>query len=158
SWLVYERYQTRMAELIRTRQWDVIEIGLVICVIALVSLARSGMTLVAPLLFSLTILAFAMERGVLSRFLKNPLFILVGLLSYSIYMDHLFLKRKVFFSGAEFVSRLFHTPLTLVVNGTERIGTIPWQGDLFSLAYLAVLIGVSYLTFQMIEKPCREWF
>jgi peptidoglycan/LPS O-acetylase OafA/YrhL len=56
------------------------------------------------------------------------------------------------------LNKLFHVSLITTVNGEERIGTSPWQGDLLTLVYLAVLIGASYITFHTIEEPCRKWF
>jgi peptidoglycan/LPS O-acetylase OafA/YrhL len=159
-WLLFEQYNTLAArKLSWPRLWDGIEIILVVLVIVFVTIAgSSALTLAVPLLFSLTVLAFAMERGVVSRFLKNPLFMFLGLLSYSIYMNHMFIKRKLFFSGAMVLNKLFHVSLITTVNGEERIGTSPWQGDLLTLVYLAVLIGASYITFHTIEEPCRKWF
>ena len=159
-WIFFERYKDLMdGELKRTWLWNGIEIGLVLLIFLFVSFAgSSGLTLAAPALFSFTILAFALERGVVSRFLKHRLFLLLGLLSYSIYMDHMFIRRKIFVSGALIVQKLFHVPLLAVVNGEERLGTSAWQGDLLGVAYLAIVVGVSYFTFHTIEEPCREWF
>jgi peptidoglycan/LPS O-acetylase OafA/YrhL len=159
-WLLFERYNALAArKLVSPRLWDGIEISLVMLIIVFVTIAgSSALTLAAPLLFSLTILAFAMERGIVSRCLNRRIFILLGLLSYSIYMNHMFIRRKLFVSGAMVVEKLFHVSLMTTVNGHDRMGTSPWQGDLLSVAYLLVLVGISYVTFHTIEEPCRRWF
>lgn len=159
-WLLFERYnQLAAAMLVRSGLWNGIEISLLVLVIAFVSIAgTSAWTLAAPVLFSLAMLAFAMERGVVSRFLRHPIFLLLGLLSYSIYMDHMFIRRKLFIAGGMVAQKLFHISLITMVNGNELMGTSPWQADLLSVAYLLVLVGVSYITFNTIEKPCRKWF
>jgi peptidoglycan/LPS O-acetylase OafA/YrhL len=159
-WILFERYKGIDAvKRVSPRLWDGIEISLVSLVIGFVTVAGSGaLTLLAPFLFSITVFVFAMERGVISRVLKRPVFILLGLLSYSIYMNHMFIKRKLFVKGILVVERLFHVSLITMVNGDEWVGTSPWQGDLFSLAYLVIVVAASYVTFNVIEEPCRVWF
>jgi peptidoglycan/LPS O-acetylase OafA/YrhL len=159
-WILFERYQKLGdAKFPSPRLCSTIEICLVAMVIGFVTVAgSSAMTLLAPFLFSFTVFVFAMERGLISRFLKRPVFVLLGLLSYSIYMDHMFIKRKLFDSGAMVLSHLLHVSLTTNVNGGEWIGTSAWQGDLFSLIYLVIVIAASYVTFNVIEEPCRVWF
>jgi peptidoglycan/LPS O-acetylase OafA/YrhL len=159
-WILFDRYNGIDAvKLVSPRLWDGIEIGIVALVIGLVTVAGSGaLTLLAPFLFSITVFVFAMEQGVISRLLKRPVFLLLGLLSYSIYMNHMFIKRKLFVKGILVVERLFHVSLITMVNGDEWVGTSPWQGDLFSLAYIVIVVAASYVTFNAIEEPCRMWF
>ena len=49
------------------------------------------------------------------------------------------------------------TPLEIDGQVVKLLGTRLWHGDIASLAYLAVIIAVSYITFQWIEKPARDW-
>ena len=37
------------------------------------------------------------------------------------------------------------------------MGTQLWHGDIAYLAYLAMIIAMSYFTYRWIEKPAREW-
>jgi peptidoglycan/LPS O-acetylase OafA/YrhL len=37
------------------------------------------------------------------------------------------------------------------------LGTQLWHGDIAYLAYLAMIIAMSYFTYRWIEKPAREW-
>ena len=158
-WILFERYHTLAARRFAwPRFWDGMEIMLVLLVMVFVTISGTGaLTLAAPVLFSFTILVFAMDRGIVSRLLTHRVFTFLGLLSYSIYMDHMFIKRKLFDSGALVVNKLFHVSLITTVNGDDLLGTSPWQGDLLSVLYLVILVGVSYITFHTIEEPCRKW-
>lgn len=158
-WHVFQRYQSAAAVRGSPRLWDAAEIAMLIAVAWFVTVAgSSALTLLAPLLFSATILVFSMERGLISRLLQTRVFLLLGVLSYSLYMDHMFIRRKLFVSGAMVVERLFHVSLITRVSGGELIGTSPWQGDLLMLAYLGVLVALAYATYHWIEDPCRNWF
>jgi peptidoglycan/LPS O-acetylase OafA/YrhL len=92
----------------------------------------------APL-FLLWVLTFAAERGLVSRVLKLPPMVWLGVLSYSIYMTH---------------------PLVI------GIGRRPWdalsrqataRADLIGLALIAATIALSYFSWRFIEWPAREW-
>ncbi len=95
-------------------------------------LERSG---VAPL-YGATILAFTFNRGLLSRLLSLRVFILLGEISYSIYLIH----QTLFITARE------HRALVDAVQN--------WVG--YSL-YLAVTTISAYLTWRFIEKPMRSF-
>lgn len=158
SWHIFERYRFAAATF-APRLWNALEIGVLIIIALFVTGAgSSALTLIAPVLFSGAILVFSIEKGVISRLLKMRVFMLLGLLSYSLYMNHVFIARKLFVSGGMVAERVFHLPLFTRVGGVELIGTSHWQGDLLIVIYLSVLIAVSYATYHLIEAPCRDWF
>jgi peptidoglycan/LPS O-acetylase OafA/YrhL len=130
-------------------------------------LANGLFALLAPVVFGGAVIVFAHERGALSHFLHRRFFVLLGRLSYSIYMTHWFLYdtyRKVLSiveqkSGVTFsVPMQFSLVRKLVTNNiVVRVG--PYFSDLFLVFFfLALVIGVSALTFRFIEKPGQRIF
>jgi peptidoglycan/LPS O-acetylase OafA/YrhL len=92
----------------------------------------------APL-FLLWVLAFAAERGLVSRLLKWAPMVWLGVLSYSIYMTHVF----------------------VIVIGRRPFGDLSrqatGQADLIGLALIAATIALSWMTWRFVEWPAREW-
>ena len=44
-----------------------------------------------------------------------------------------------------------------MLSVARRTGTQLWEGDLYFIVYLAIVIITSYFTFTFIEKPGRDW-
>lgn len=65
-----------------------IEAILLICIVLIVQSRIEYRSIIAPLLFMLTILFFAFESGFFSKLFKVKLLQYIGKLSYSIYMTH----------------------------------------------------------------------
>lgn len=87
-------------------------------------------------LFPLLIIALAIGAGKVSKLLSTKLAVLLGEISYSIYLVH-----QVVFG-------------TYVVN-FRPTGTAP---DYLGLGLcLAVVLGLSYLCWRIVEVPCRTW-
>jgi peptidoglycan/LPS O-acetylase OafA/YrhL len=86
--------------------------------------------------------------------------VFLGTLSYSIYMTHAFIGRRLF-DAANALDKLWHIePFThRDINGRDFyfLGTQLWHGDIAYLVYLAMIIAMSYFTYRWIEKPGREW-
>jgi peptidoglycan/LPS O-acetylase OafA/YrhL len=75
-------------------------------------------------------------------------------------MTHAFIERS-WRDAAYAIEKHWHvSPFTAGnVDGreTQLLGTQPWQGDVAYVAYLAMVVAVSYFTYRWIEKPGREW-
>lgn len=137
-------------------------LGLVAVFVALVD-AQGAPGLLAPPLFALAVAVFAGEQGAASRLLTRPFPVLLGALSYSIYMIHVFVMARAI-DVAIVVSELTGLPLASIghdaagrpakVLGTEAL---PFMGDLMSIATLALVVGLSWITYSLIERPAREW-
>jgi peptidoglycan/LPS O-acetylase OafA/YrhL len=119
--------------------------------------------------FAAAILAFASERGVISDFLKLPALQVIGTLSYSIYLTHS-LVLTAFNALAKGIGRVLHLDVmvpapTLFEGMAERgidwdlvhFGSF-WLDDLYALAFLAAVIGLSTLTYRFIEMPGQRLF
>ena len=116
----------------------------------------------APFVFGALVFCFAAEAGPVSRLMDCAPFRLVGDLSYSIYMTALLIA-LVFGRGIVAVAgRLGYD----IAHETRAIGetfevfgfATPGANDLLFVAYMGLVIGVSYLTWRFIEKPGRTWF
>jgi peptidoglycan/LPS O-acetylase OafA/YrhL len=129
-------------------------------------LANGLLAFLAPIVFGGAVIVFAHERGALSRLLRGRFFVMLGTLSYSIYMTHWFLHdafRKVLNVAEQKTGITFSVPMQLMV--ARRLVTakiVVWGGPFFSdlllVLFLAVVIGVSVLTFRFIEKPGQRIF
>ena len=112
-----------------------------------VSYAEGPWTVAAPLFFAASIWIFAEERGLVSRALSVRPMLALGHWSYSIYMVHMFLITIMLIVARK----------TSFMPGGRRIdfGSI-WLNDLFALAVIGVIVGVSVLTYRFIEIPGRD--
>lgn len=111
--------------------------------------------LIAPT-FAFVIAVFSLERGMISRLLVIAPMLLIGELSYSIYMIHHFILDRmvdiVWFYGAA-----WHLPIRATASGRLVIAGNALACDLLSLVILALVIGFSVLSFRYVERPARLW-
>jgi peptidoglycan/LPS O-acetylase OafA/YrhL len=128
--------------------------------------AGTGFAYLAPLIFGVAVFVFALEGGVLSQLLRKAPFLLLGKLSFSIYMTHWFLHdffRKILDIVAQKTGISFTVPMQITVDGKLVAAKIVvWGGPFFSdfllIVFLAAVIGISALTFRYIEKPGQRIF
>ena len=158
--LVWRRTKDLLPEKIKSvRMWSLLEIVAVISVLLFVSLAKeTAWVYAAPFVFFMTIYIFTHEKGIISKLLLHRFFVLLGTLSYSIYMTHAFIAGKVFTLGGRIVAKVTDVDTFMTINGKERLATNIWMGDALTLLYLAVVIAVSILTYKYIEEPGRKYF
>lgn len=125
------------------------------CVAALAWLPpASWRVIAADVIFALAILIFAGERGRVSRWLCAGPWVLLGTLSYSIYMVHpLVLGRAtdlLRFAGLGELVMADGIPL-------RRIAAPPLVADLIGLAMLAAAVAAAWLSWRWLEYPARQW-
>lgn len=137
-----------------------LEIAAVVVALVFVSYAyRTPAAFAAPLVFALVVLVFAAERGAVSAILRTRPFVAVGIVSFSIYMVHMFLVMRVI-NVARLVDRLTGTNMVVPMGpGGEgvHLGN-PFAGDLLVLAIVGLTIAVSLVTYRAVEQPGRDWF
>lgn len=133
--------------------------------VAVVFVAASGRTtwtLFAPLVFSMLVLVFAYEKGRVSRLLTTKVGLLLGELSYSIYMTAL-LVSLVFNKAPVFIARMIGIDIgephegALYPHSNIDLGQ-SLLNDAYSVVYLVAVVAVSWVTFRLIEQPTRAWF
>lgn len=161
--LVYEEFKDRNDKRLFARgNATLVEAGAIALAIGFVTFAdQTILSLFAPFVFSTVVLVFLAEAGAISRWLRSAPLQVLGLLSYSIYMVHLFIGTYATNFGKLVQVKLGRPMLTEVMHGSEQIrvlGTTRLEGDLWLLLILATVLATSWLTYRYIEVPCREWF
>jgi peptidoglycan/LPS O-acetylase OafA/YrhL len=134
------------------------EIAAVALTVAFVVYAGSPpLNLAAPLLFAGVIFVFAAEAGPLSALLRGPTFLLLGRLSFSIYMVHTFVQSR-FDDVLRLIGRLSGLAFLTKTSGpgqpyAAQIGTTPGQGVAFTIAMLLLVVSTAWLTWRFVEQP-----
>lgn len=144
-------------------QWadHAFELGTVAAIILFVSLAGAGpFSVGAPFLFLAAVLIFARERGCISACLRTAPFVLIGGLSYSIYMIHTFLQFRLT-NAATLVGKVSGLPIVETADGHSSFAASGFLADAISLFFLALVILFAYGTYRLIERPAqrisRKW-
>jgi len=132
----------------------VVEIVLVVAVVGFVGAAGRGpWSLLAPYVFGPTVLAFAFERGAVSRLLSSRPLVYIGMISYSIYMVHLPVSTVMQNVGRLVAGR---TDWPIFRTGSEQFGPTLLIGDIYSAVFIGIVIAVSAVTYRWVEVPGRD--
>jgi peptidoglycan/LPS O-acetylase OafA/YrhL len=122
--------------------------------------ADSGWFAVMTPAFAVTVFVFAQDAGVLSRLLHRRLPVLLGTVSYSIYMVHAMIVSRatdlLLLLQRATGWRLVQVDLLDGVRDKSIVAPEP-VATLLVLAIVALVIGVSLLSWRYIEEPAREW-
>jgi len=135
----------------------VVELVLVAVVCVLVPVTGgTPYSLIMPAVFLVAILIFSMESGAVSGLLRTRPFLVLGTLSYSIYMVHFFLVYRLI-NVLSLVERASHGHLHLVarMGGKNQVGGSPLFGDCMSILLVALTIAIAALTYRYVERPGR---
>ena len=136
--------------------WTFAELTIIGAVILFISTAAANAGgLLAPLLFALAVALFAHEGGYISRLMKTRPLLLLGTISYSIYLTHIFVQ-----------SRMMNAARILENRFVEGILKDSGEGVFYSSAVAipaimlmaALTIAASYVTYRLIEAPGRDFF
>src|SRR5216683_2276561 len=133
-------------------------IELSVCGLGLLFVFFAGpSSMLAPPAFAAAILILAQRRGYTARFLEMGPLVLIGALSYSIYMVHEFLLARLF-NVLEFLSKRMTLPVVPDPQTFSIHNAIGYEHA--SIVTMAIFYGLvfisSLLTYKMIEEPCRE--
>jgi len=158
SWNIYEKWNERLGKWL---SGSIVEWGALGLVVVFVSAAGTTLlSIAAPYVFALVVLVFAFEAGIVSAVLRLRPLVFLGTISYSIYMTHVFIAKRMFDAGIQLDKRWHIDPFThREIDGGDVafLGTQLWHGDIAYPVYLAMIIAMSYFTYRWIEKPAREW-
>ena len=111
-------------------------------------------------LFAIMVLVFARDGGIASRVLQARPLVMLGRLSFALYMVHLFfvivpnrfLPRLFAATGhADWIRPGRHTFGLLSVNPPPLIAT------LITLGLTALALAAAWLAWRFIEEPARQW-
>jgi peptidoglycan/LPS O-acetylase OafA/YrhL len=121
---------------------------LVILIALLFACLHFGATdLVFIPVFLLLVLSAAYNTGRVKRFLSNRFLQWLGNISYSVYLMQFPLMLLVIVSLPY---------LDITWNGVYSLHLPYWQAAICCILFLAVLIGISALSYQYIERPFRK--
>jgi len=158
AWNIHKKWNEKL------RTWlcgSIAEWSALALVVIFVSAAGTTLlSIAAPYVFALVVLVFAFEAGTASAVLKLRPLIFLGTVSYSIYMTHVFIAKRMFDAAYQLEKRWHINPFTyrdIDKGDVPFLGTQLWHGDIAYLVYLAMIIAMSYFTYSWIEKPAREW-
>jgi len=136
--------------------WTLAELAVITAVFLFVSTAAHGPGgLLAPYLFAIAVALFAHEGGMVSRVMSARPFLLLGALSYSIYMTHIFVQARMLNVAKLLESKLGNVLLAETAHGpafndTAAIGA--------AIVMAVLVVAVSAVTYRLIETPGREMF
>jgi peptidoglycan/LPS O-acetylase OafA/YrhL len=111
--------------------------------VLLALLCMHGMDVLAVMAMSPLLLVLASDQNLVSRLMGSRVVFFMGEISYSVYLLH-----------SQFLRLRRIGEVKWLVSNLGEVGA-----DVAALAVLyASLILCSWLTYQMVEKPCRAWF
>jgi peptidoglycan/LPS O-acetylase OafA/YrhL len=128
-------------------------IGTVILFVSTAALNAGG--LLAPLLFAFAVALFAHEGGYVSRLMKTPPLLLLGTISYSIYLTHIFVQARIM-NAAKILDRSFVEGILTASKGGASYSQAIAIPAVVLMAALTIL--ASYATYRLIEAPGRDFF
>ncbi|TPN80895.1 acyltransferase [Mesorhizobium sp. CU2] len=143
--------------------WTLAELAMIAVIAVFVSVAgTSNAGIAAPVVFALALYLFAHEGGWVSAILRSRPMLLLGSLSYSIYMVHIFVQARMINVGGLIERKL---GLGLVGEFTLRgypatgfgVGS-PWLGLAAMMAMVIAVIVTSWFTWRVVEMPALAWF
>lgn len=111
--------------------------------------------LIAPT-FTVCIAVFSFEKGLVSRLLVMGPMLLLGELSYSIYMIHHFLEDRLL-DLISLLSRHMALPFQTTETGRIVLAGNPLACDIFMVVTILIVVAASKLSYRYIETPARLW-
>jgi peptidoglycan/LPS O-acetylase OafA/YrhL len=131
--------------------FTLIELSILFVVILVVSSEFEHKSLFLSLLFSIQVFIFAFEKGSVSTFLTQKIFLYFGKLSYSIYMLHAAVL-FVSLSMLMVTQKVWGIDLTLMISDRRYIDMgSDFSNNLVVLLILGVIIFISQFTYKYIE-------
>ncbi|APH71843.1 acyltransferase family protein [Aquibium oceanicum] len=143
--------------------WTIAELAAIGCIVAYVGAShQNAAAFAAPLVFAFAINVFAHEGGHVSRLLRWRPFLTVGMLSYSIYMIHMFVLLRCLNVG-RLADKVLGTEILRPMDGNAAHGLVidfgnRFAGDLAIVGVLGVIVAISYVTYRVIERPGQQAF
>ena len=138
----------------RTRKSLIPACLLLLSLIAVMTLTESPVEMFIPLIFCITIanVAALHETSRLRQLLSHRVLVYLGTISYSLYLTHAI----VIVIFLALISRLGNIPMIKDQAGYIIYNTSPINGTLIILLGLGLTIGLSHLTYRLIEDRLRH--
>ena len=143
--------------------WTLAELAMIVVIALFVSVAGTNDAgIAAPVVFALALYLFAHEGGWVSLALRSRPMLLLGSLSYSIYMVHIFVQARMINVGG-LIERKLGLGIVgdLMLRGDHATGFgvgSPWIGFAALIAMLIAVVVASWFTWRFVEMPALAWF
>jgi peptidoglycan/LPS O-acetylase OafA/YrhL len=140
-------------------RWTAVEVLTVAAALAfIVNGYGTDAAFAAPAVFGIVVMVFAVEGGQVSALMRTGPLVMLGTLSFSIYMVHMFIIMRMV-NLARLSDKLTGSATVVPMGHTEGVdfGSL-FAGDAAIVAILGVTIAVSGVTYRMVEQPGRAWF
>ena len=163
TWFIFRKFKDRLMHF-KTQYFNIVEVALFVGLFVYAHYLLMLFDILpyfqisAPLVFSFTVFIFAFQKGIISKMLMGRFFSLLGMLSYSIYMTHIIISGKIFYGFGHLAQKISGLQLFSKMNGADILGTNIWMGDIICLIYITSVVACSYVTYRLIEVPCRDRF
>ncbi|UCI05931.1 acyltransferase family protein [Mesorhizobium sp. B1-1-8] len=143
--------------------WTLAELAMILVIVLFVSVAGTNDTgIAAPVVFALALYLFAHEGGLVSALLRSRPMLMLGSLSYSIYMVHIFVQGRMINVGGILERKLGLGIIgDLVLRGEPATGFgagSAWIGFAALVAMLVAVVIASWFTWRFVEMPALAWF
>jgi peptidoglycan/LPS O-acetylase OafA/YrhL len=140
--------------------WTLLEAGIIFSIVIFVSYHGSDIfSILAPVIFGITVIIFAQQNGLISSLLQAKPFRYIGAISYSIYLTHLMVQGSIY-AVARYGHRRFgwHELTKLEIEGSRDFVFSDAENLVLVCIMLVLTVLASSLTYRYIEQPSREWF
>ncbi|RWA76689.1 acyltransferase [Mesorhizobium sp.] len=143
--------------------WTLAELVMIAVIGVFVSAAGTNDAgIAAPLVFALALYLFAHEGGLISAALRSRPMLLLGSLSYSIYMVHIFVQARMINAGGLIERKLgLGVVGDMTLRGDQVTGfgvASPWIAFAALMAMLIAVIVASWVSWRFVEMPALAWF
>jgi peptidoglycan/LPS O-acetylase OafA/YrhL len=114
-------------------------------------------TVLVNFLFSMLVLIFALEQGMISKIMRSYFFTYLGKISYSIYMTHVAII-AAYFIIIILVERFFNVDFFKIISGTRYIDFgNPVLNNVALFSFLILVVFISSVTYKVVEKRGIEY-
>lgn len=142
--LVYLLYELRTVR--KALSHDVAAVLIIFAIIISMHFALNDSLTV--LLFAMLVLSFTANTGQIAQFCNRKIPQFLGDISYSVYLMQIFLQEP-------FSHGIYLPGITGIGRGKQNIDFS--SGVLYCITYLILLIMISYITYQWVERPSRRF-
>jgi len=142
--LVYLLYELRAVR--KALSHDVAALLIIFAIIISMHFALNDSLTV--LLFAMLVLSFTANTGKIAQLCNRKIPQFLGDISYSVYLMQIFLQEP-------FSHGIYLPGITGIGRGKQNIDFS--SGILYCITYLILLIMISYITYQWVERPSRRF-
>lgn len=152
---LYKKFHTKIS--FSSLKFSILEGSLLLLVIILISIDIPYKAFIINILFGIQVFIFSFARGIFSHFFKHKLFLLLGTLSYSIYMIHVFIIFS-FLWLVVLVEKIWLVELTPMIGDTAYIDFgSSLTNNILILFLLLLIIFIAKYTYRYIEVKGQKW-